>query len=129
MLLLRGMRAREHISQLFAYQLDLVSADIDIDPADLLGQPATISLRLLEGGPRYFNGWFERFAQVGFDGSNARYRGHLVPWLWFLSRTADCRIFQDQTVPEIVTSIFREHGFTDFKERLANDYRQWHYCV
>lgn len=128
-LLLRSMTAKERISALFEYALELSSEDIDIAPSDLLGKPATVSLRLMDGGKRYFNGWINRFSHVGFDGADALYKATLVPWLWFLSRTADCRIFQEQTVPDIVKSIFREHGFTDFEERLSGSYRQWVYCV
>ncbi|RKT46293.1 type VI secretion system Vgr family protein [Thiocapsa rosea] len=128
-LLLRSMTANERISALFEYALELSSEDIDIAPSDLLGKPATVSLRLMDGSKRWFNGWINRFSLVGFDGADARYKATLVPWLWFLSRTADCRIFQEQTVPDIVKSIFREHGFTDFEERLSGSYRQWVYCV
>ncbi len=128
-LLVKRMQGQERLGAPFEYRLDLLSEDIDIDPNDLLGKPATLSLRLLDGGTRYFNGWINRFAQVGFDGADALYEATLVPWLWFLSRTADCRIFQDQTVPDIVKAIFREQGFTDFEERLSGTYRQWVYCV
>ena len=128
-LLVKRMQGQERLGAPFEYRLDLLSEDIDIDPNDLLGKPATLSLRLLDGGKRYFNGWINRFAQVGFDGADALYEATLVPWLWFLSRTADCRIFQDQTVPDIVKAIFREQGFTDFEERLSGTYRQWVYCV
>ena len=128
-LVLRSMTANERISALFEYALELSSEDIDIAPSDLLGKPATVSLRLMDGSRRWFNGWINRFSYVGFDGADALYKATLVPWLWFLSRTADCRIFQEQTVPDIVKSIFREHGFTDFEERLSGSYRQWVYCV
>ncbi|KAA6187361.1 type VI secretion system tip protein VgrG [Thiohalocapsa marina] len=128
-LLLRGMAASEQLSRLFEYQLELVSEDIDIRHSDLLGQPATVRVSLLDGGQRYFSGIVSRFSQVGFDGAFAIYQATLVPWLWFLTRTADCRIFQDKTVPDIVKEIFREHGYTDFEERLSASYRQWGYCV
>ncbi len=32
-----------------------------------------------------------------------------IPWIWFMTRTADCRIFQEMTVPEIVKQVFSEH--------------------
>jgi type VI secretion system secreted protein VgrG len=128
-LLLRGMTGSERISALFEYELDLVSEDVNISPSDLLGKTATVTLQLRESGQRFFNGHVNRFSHVGFDGAYALYRATLVPWLWFLSRTADCRIFQDKTVPDIVKEIFREHGFTDFEERLSGSYRTWTYCV
>lgn len=128
-LLLRGVTGAERLGAPFAYELDLVSEDVDILPGDLLGKTATISLRLPRGGKRFFNGHISRFSHVGFDGANGLYRATLVPWLWLLSRTSDCRIFQEQAVPDIIKGIFREHGFTDFEEHLSGSYRTWNYCV
>jgi type VI secretion system secreted protein VgrG len=129
MLLLASMTAEERLSAAFEYELVLLSERIDIRADDLLGTPATVALLLLSGEHRFFNGYFNRFSYIGFDGTYALYRANLVPWLWFLSRTADCRIFQDKTVTDIVKEIFRDHGFSDFEERLSGTYRQWTYCV
>ena len=52
-----------------------------------------------------------------------------MPWLWFLTRTADCRIFQSKSVPDIIKGIFRDYGFTDFKDSLSGTYTAWDYCV
>ncbi len=136
-LLIRGMTATESLAGLFEYQLDLISEEINIRHEDLLGQPITVRLTLTDGGQRYFNGIVNRFSQVGFDRfaldgvdtALPKFQATLVPWTWFLTRTADCRIFQDQTVPDIIKAIFREHGHTDFEERLSGSYRQWVYCV
>ncbi|WP_295456224.1 type VI secretion system tip protein VgrG [uncultured Thiodictyon sp.] len=128
-LLLAGMTAAEQLSQPFEYELALLSERIDISAGALLGTPATVALLLPSGERRFFNGYFKRFSQVGCEGTLVHYRAVLVPWLWFLSRAADCRIYQDQTVPDIVKAVFREHGFTDFKECLSGTYRQWTYCV
>ncbi|MGE5152643.1 MAG: type VI secretion system Vgr family protein [Bdellovibrio bacteriovorus] len=128
-LLLRNMTATERLSAPFEYQLELLSERIDIRPDDLLGTSATAKLQLPGGEQRFYNGYVSRFSHVGWERNFALYRATLVPWLWFLSRTADCRIFQEKTVRDIVKEIFREHGFTDFEERLSGSYRQWIYCV
>jgi len=128
-LLLRSMSGSERLSSLFEYRLEMLSEDINIDHKDLLGQPATIKLSLAGGGARYFNGIVNSFSYVGFDGAKAIYRAKLVPWAWFLTRTADCRIFQEKSVPDIIKDIFREQGFTDFEECLTNTYVQWVYCA
>jgi type VI secretion system secreted protein VgrG len=49
----------------------------------------------------------------------------MVPWLWFMSRTADCRMFQEKTVPDILKQLFT--GDTKFE--LTGTYRKWEYCV
>ena len=51
------------------------------------------------------------------------------PWLWFLTRTADCRIFQEQGVPEIVTKVFDDHGIANYEFKLFRNYRKRAYCV
>jgi type VI secretion system secreted protein VgrG len=42
-------------------------------------------------------------------GRYSRYRLAARPWLWLLTRTSDCRIFQNRTVPEIVREIFAKY--------------------
>ncbi|MEE4239099.1 MAG: type VI secretion system tip protein TssI/VgrG [Anderseniella sp.] len=128
-LLLRSMNASERLSAPFEYELTLLSDRVDVPADDLLGTPATVALELPDGQRRFFNGYISRFSQTGFHGSYTRYKATLVPWLWFLSRTADCRTYQDKKVPDIVKEIFREHGFTDFDERLSGTYRNRTYCV
>ena len=83
---------------------------------------------LADGDSRYINGFISRFAQTGSDARFTYYRAEVVPWLWFLTRTADCRIFQNMTVPDIITKIFKDLGFTDFKNRLRT-FEPRDYCV
>lgn len=129
-LLFRRLTAIEELSRPFEYHLDLLSEDWDIRFDDLLGQTMTVRLELPENEePRYFNGYVSRFSYVGTHGRYATYQATLRPWLWLLTRTADCRIFQEKKVPDIIKEIFREAGFTDFEEHLSGNYRQWEYCV
>ncbi|NEX22402.1 type VI secretion system tip protein VgrG [Thiorhodococcus mannitoliphagus] len=128
-LLLRGMVARERLSSLFEFELELLSEDDQISAADLLGQSATVRLEMQDQNQRFFNGFISRFSHAGFEGRLARYRATLVPWLWLLTRTSDCRIFQAMTAPDIIKQVFRDAGFTDFDDRLSADYRTWEYCV
>lgn len=110
-------------------EVTMASERHDISSADLLGQNATVRMELGDKQTRHFNGYFMRFRQVAHEGGLAYYKGTLVPWLWFLTQYADCRIFQNQTVPDIVATVFRDRGFSDFEERLSGNYRQWEYCV
>ncbi len=127
-LLLRAISGHESISQLFRFQLDLLSEDDSINLEELIGQNVTIHLEKLDG-QRHFNGFISRFSQGARDETFTHYRAEMVPWLWFLTRTADCRIFQNKTVPEIIQQIFKDLGFTDFKLDLYGEFRKWDYCV
>ena len=58
-----------------------------------------------------------------------RYIATVRPWLWFLTRTADCRIFQDMTVRTSSRRCSRIIRRADFKFELTGTYRKWTYCV
>ena len=120
-LLFHGMSAREEMSRPFEYQLDLLSDKDDIKLDDILGKNVTIKLGLPDDKTRYFNGYVTRFAQGGTYGRYYRYIATVRPWLWFLTRTADCRIFQDMKVPDIIKAVFADHASADFKFELTGD--------
>ncbi|MBK7353864.1 MAG: type VI secretion system tip protein VgrG [Nitrosomonas sp.] len=130
-LLLRSFSGTEAISNLFTFQLELLSEDHNIDVSQILGKSATITLRMPDGigKERYFNGFINRFRQLPGVGRFACYQAEVVPWLWFLTRTSDCRIFQKMTVPDIVETIFKEFNFQDFKRELQQSYKTWEYRV
>jgi type VI secretion system secreted protein VgrG len=130
-LLLGAMSGSEELGELFEFQLELLSEDPEIRSADIVGQNVTIRLVLgeQENKIRYFNGFVSSFTQAAAAGRLTNYQATVVPWLWFLTRTADCRIFQEMTVPDIIKQVFRDHGFTDFEDSLTGSYRTWEYCV
>ncbi|MFO7912906.1 MAG: type VI secretion system tip protein VgrG [Desulfotignum sp.] len=129
-LLLQSFSGHEELSRLFEFDLDLLSENYEINFDDIIGQNVTIRMDLMEGGTRYWNGFINRFVQgVSTSVQFAQYRATMVPWLWFLTQTSDCRIFQEKTVPEIIRQVFDEHGFSDIEDRLSGGYRTWNYCV
>lgn len=128
-LLLRGFTGHESISRLFNFELDLLSADPEIKFEEIIGQKVTIRVRLGQDKERFFHGMISRFMQTGSDVGLANYRATMVPALWFLTRTADCRIFQNKKVPDIIQEIFKENGVTDIKTVLKATYEPRDYCV
>ncbi|MGB8473488.1 MAG: type VI secretion system tip protein VgrG [Candidatus Acidiferrum sp.] len=128
-LLLHGFAAQEAISRLFRISAELLSENASIDFTKIIGKQVTISLRLADGSKRYFNGHVSRFAQTGMDDRFTHYHAEIVPWLWFLTRRADCRIFQNMTIPDIVAKIFKDGGFGDFRNSLQGSFEQREYCV
>ena len=129
------MTATEELGRLFRYELELLSPDPAIKLEDLLGKPMSVSVDLPDGKTRWFNGLVTRFAYTGRVGRWAKYEATLRPWLWFLTRAQDCRIFGNgsegsaKPVPDIVKQVFRKHGFSDFKEKLQGSYLPRTYCV
>ena len=126
-LLLRDMTISEELGRLFTINVELASTE-NIKFEDLLGQNVSIRLTL-PAGKRFFNGFVSSVSQAGDEGHYARYHATIRPWLWFLTRTSDCRIFQNKTVPEIIKEVCNDLGFTDIKDKLSASYRTWEYCV
>jgi type VI secretion system secreted protein VgrG len=128
-LMFESMTATAGLSVLEDMQLGVLSPKAGIDPKDLLGKGVTVNVHLGGDSKRHFHGYVTRFAMVGHQGRHYQYRATVRPWLWFLSRTADCRIFQDMTVPDIVKKVFEDHKAANFKFNLFRSYRKWTYCV
>jgi type VI secretion system secreted protein VgrG len=122
-----------HTSQLSTLEqgeFGLLSARVDIDPNKLLGKPLSLAIELRDGAKRHVHGYVTRFAAGMHKGRQFGWQATIRPWLWFLTRTADCRIFQDKTVPEIVEAVFKDHGaIADFEFKLIKSYRTRVYCV
>ncbi len=128
-LLLRSFRGDEGLSRLFRFELDLLSEQATVDAAVLLGKAITVGIRLADGTDRFFNGIVSRFALVGGEGRFTAYRAEMVPWTWMLTRTSDCRVFQNLSLPAIVEKVFRDLGFQDYKNRLQAVYPAREYTV
>jgi type VI secretion system secreted protein VgrG len=128
-LLLRGFRGSEGISRLFRFQLDLLSENPAISFPDIIGKNVTISLKQPDNSYRYLNGIICRFAQQATEEQFTAYRAEMVPWLWLLTRNADCRGFVNKTVPDIITQVFNDLGCNDFSNSLQSSYEPRDYCV
>jgi type VI secretion system secreted protein VgrG len=128
-LLLEGFTGRETISRPFRFQLQLLSEDPDIDPASLLRESVVVTVRLPDDSERHIHGKVSRFRQVGGGAVLHAYQAEVVPWLWFLSLSNDCRIFQNKSVPEIVDEIFSDYPDADFSNKCMGSYPPREYCV
>jgi type VI secretion system secreted protein VgrG len=128
-LLLRGFTGSEAISHLFHFDLDLISENDSIKFQDVVGKNVTVRIYDAAGAERHWNGFVSRFSQGAQDRRATAYRAQMVPWMWFLTRTADCRIFQNLKVPDIIQKIFKDLGFSDFELRLYGSYTPRDYCV
>ena len=127
--LLHGFNYVEQLGRLFEMEADLLSEDHQVSFDAIVGKNVTIRLDSAAGATRHFNGYVAKFEQTGSHGRFTQYRAKIVPWLWFLTRASDCRIFQNKTVPDIIKEVFRVAGFTDFTEKLTAVYGPWPYCV
>jgi len=105
-----ALSAHEEISRLFDIRLTLVSKQAQIDPDTILYHGVDVALQH-DGEPvRHFHGIVQSFTAEGGVGDLTRYQARLVPRLWFLGQTSDCRIFQKQSVNDIVNTVTKDAG-------------------
>ena len=129
-LVLTAFSGDEEISGLFRFELEMISDDNSISAADIVGKNVTFSIDLPDGSPRLFNGFVSRFSAGNEEHGRREYRAEVVPWLWFLTRTSDCRIFQEKTVPEIIEQVFQDLGFSDYEtSQLKGEHPKRDYCA
>src|SRR4051812_47356163 len=104
-LLFHRMHGTEELGRLFEYRVELLSASNAVQIAGVLGKPMCVHLALDDGSERHFNGIVTRFCSTGWHGSLCSYEATVHPWLWLLTRSSDCRIFQDLSVLDIVKQV------------------------
>ncbi len=129
-LLIRSMHGEERISGLFHFFVEAVSEDKALDFSAIVGKSATVKMALADGSTtRYINGIVGRFVQAGSDARFFTYFLELHPWFWLMSMSVDCRIWQNKSVIDIVTGLFGELGFTDYRNSTTGTYTALEYCV
>ncbi|MDH1318387.1 type VI secretion system tip protein VgrG [Enterobacter bugandensis] len=131
-LLFWKLSGREAMSESFALTLTVLGTDARIDRSKLLGQPVTVTIptqNLLTS--RYINGKITRVAVSAVELTGTRYAVYQLtvePDLWPMKRDRNLRIFQGQTVPQIVKTLLGEHQ-VNVEDKLTGSYRVWDYCV
>lgn len=132
-LLFHSMSGSEQLGRLFEYRVQLLSEKNDIKIADVLGKNMSIHVDLPSGEKRLFNGIVTRFCSTGWQEDLSTYEAIIHPWLWLLTRTANCRIFQEKTVLDIVKEVCNDGVYGGIAEldigHLTGSYEVLNYCV
>jgi type VI secretion system secreted protein VgrG len=128
-LMFHRMVAREELGRLSEFEIDVLSPRDDIAPDEILAKNVTVTLELATDGTRYFNGYVTRFTQTGMRGRYTLYHASVRPWMWFMTRTADCKIFQKKSIPDVIEEVLGDHSIADYELDLKGQYSPWDYCV
>jgi type VI secretion system secreted protein VgrG len=130
-LLLDRFTGVERVSSPFHYVLEMLSQDDSIDADALLRTAATVTVQLPDGSERTIHGVVKRFIQLGQteNGDLTVYQAEIVPQLWFLSLSTDCKIFQNMSVLDIAQQVLSSQGVTDVEFRCVRNYAPREFCV
>ncbi len=119
----------ELLGDMFEFNIEALSEKENIDFDKALGQGCSIKLKAYEGKARIFHGILTEASWIGKIDEFFHYRVILRPWFWLLGHKADCRIFLDKDVKDIIKDVFNKAGFHDFEFRTNGDYEKIPYCV
>lgn len=142
----------DQVSQLYRYEIEFTSPMAGIPMDQVLGRPAKFIVDPVDPNMGYLRKMFgENAAQfstkppahtvhgiiTGFDefetsADETRYRVVLEPTLADLDRGVTSRLFQKQSVEEIVTDTLRHYGYragVDFMFRLRSKYKRHEYVT
>ncbi|TFW31982.1 type VI secretion system Vgr family protein [Massilia horti] len=132
-LLFQRMTGTEALGRLPEYRVQLLTESGDIKFADVLGKPMGIRVELADGSKRHFHGVVTRFASTGSRDQFACYEATIHPWLWLLTRSSNCRIFQDKSVLDIVKAVCGDAAYGGLVDldagSLSGTYPALPYCV
>ena len=131
-LLFWKLSGREKLAESFELTVELLSTDARIDRKKLLGQPITVCIPT-QGlmATRYLNGKITQAGVYSQELNGTRYAVYRLTMesdLWPMKRDRNLRIFQSQTVVQIIKTLLGEYGVT-VEDRLTGSYRVWEYCV
>jgi len=119
------LRGEEALSQPYQLTVTALSSDAAISLKSLLGQPVLLELMTAASRDqlRPFHGHVTALRMLGADGGLARYELSIGPWYAFLAAGRDSRVFQDQTVFDILDAVF--NGWQDAGKLVP----QWRYDI
>lgn len=135
-LLLVGFEGADQISGLYSFRLEMIATNAnakDVKFDSLLGQELVVSMVIQNEDPqstevkfRYFRGICRRFEQGNRDNDFTTFRAEIVPQFWLTTRTAQSRIFQQMSVPDIIKKVL-----TGLKVnyQIQGTFEKREYCV
>ncbi|GIB17625.1 vgrG protein [Vibrio cholerae] len=137
-LVVRGFEGQESLSDSvwrsepcygFRYQVDLASALSNLTAEQFVDQ--TAHLTILRDGQvvQQINGIVRQLSKGDTGHRHTFYSLTLVPALERLSLRSNSRIFQQQSVPEVISILLQEMGIEDYAFALKRECAQREFCV
>ena len=128
-LLLEAFDGEEVLGNLFVFRLDCLSVAETLSDTSIVGKQVSFRVNDASKGPRWFTGYVSRFSWMGRDDVRTRWQVEVVPSLWFASLTSDCKIFQQQSVPDIVEAVLGDTSEITLSKKISGSHSPWDYCV
>ncbi|WP_092508992.1 type VI secretion system Vgr family protein [Xenorhabdus mauleonii] len=127
----KSLTGTEKLSSPYEFEIQLLSEKRLSDPISLHNTNLTIEIKGGATSSRYLSGNIEKISYSPFHKYDDRlylYTAIVRPNLWNLKKLLGYGIWQDKTVPEIISEVLNKAGIS-FTNQLIEKYRTWEYCV
>jgi len=129
-LLVSGFAVEETIFGLTRIEVMPVSDNAQVDLGRMIDEPATLTVHhKYQTLPRHFSGIVAE-AESGDSGHRrTAYRVVILPALYRLDNGSDCRIYQSQTVPEIIAAVLNAYDIQNVSWKIASQHQKREFLV
>lgn len=136
-LLINRLRCSEGLNQLFRIELEMLHEEgkegfepCVVDPKSLLGNSMVVVALQAQTSDlsieRYFHGICINFTQGSRNARFSTYRAELVPKAWLLTQRLQSRIFQNESVPDILREVLKG---IEYENEIQGTFEPRNYCV
>jgi len=130
---IESLVGQETLSNLYEFEVTILSANSSLAITNFIGQEALVSVDT-NTTSRYYHGIIGEIYQGRTEVKNKKLTTHYIariyPKIWLLKSSQNHRIFQDQSVMEIIKTVFDENKIHNVRfevQRRGKEKRN--YCV
>jgi type VI secretion system secreted protein VgrG len=117
---------RDMLSKPYSFIVTLACAKTTLDPASIVRKRATLRMTAPHANNAYSGVVTSLLFLHGMDNLTF-YRAHLSPRLQMLEYTHHNQVFLDQSLPEVLKTVFTACQLRDYELLLNNSYPRWDY--
>lgn len=127
---LKAAEVRDGLSVIPEFIIEFMSPDKNLNMDDLVGHPMAVGILDKDENWQMKRGTCVALQYLGLFQGFAHYSATVHPWLWFLTRRIDNRIFQEKNVIDIVREVIEIAGFSGKLDlRTSATYQPREYTV
>ncbi len=118
-----GFTGREGISEVYEYVVEVLTGHPSLEPESQVGREGGLFF-VRNGRSTVFAGVVTACTQASYGGDGTLYTFRLQPALAFLGLSSNYRIYQDQTMPDLVSALYLEVTSNSLSQALSGSYPQ-----
>ncbi len=111
--IITSIEGSEYISAPFEFSIQISSPAENLKPNQVIGKKLSVAIDRGDEAPRWINGYISHLSAGDFSMSQDKqslpsriYRIKLVPWLWFLDRSARCFVYLPALETKSLAEVF-----------------------